>query len=849
MLEESLLKTNFIGRDGFRWWIGQICSAAEQANQLNGGGWGWRFKVRIMGYHPYSIVELPDKDLPWAICMLGVTDGTGAGNRATTVALSQGDVVLGFFLDGDNGQQPVIMGAFGNTLQKPSSDIPLPFTPFTGYTGRVKNDGSVVAKNEVNDSSAASQKSPRAVSKEDAKKVGQASGANDNPATKEIQASTAIGKKVLAATAATDSAIQNIQAETENFVKSVNDITGGINDVVGKKKEELFGLIDRVTASMQHSAGGMVQNMVTNTMDAMGTQLNTGLLTLYNGVFATVLAATGSSSIAKAAGTIAQASFIPSVKALSDKVGCMANSILNGIGDTIKGILQSVADNVTNFVSCIGDQVVGQVINVITGGISKFLGPLIGGLDKILNGFSPLTFLKKTADAMLGFSKTLGCEEVAPEFSLSSNEWIIGKGTTEKAGVAISDILKTANAVQSTLDNAVNAVQDIAGLSDSALGLFDFQNPSVSTPGFKSPLGECYAGPPELGGCGGTKIKLFGGKGFGGSASAIFGNLAAIADGGRGLTGSVIGVDLVNGGGGYTFPPFVEIVDECGRGIGATARAEVDYDPDSPTYQEITDIRIITPGFGYTLSSDNDDEYVFDDVRGPQIVSGGEDYDPETTTVTDSQGNTYVVQTDDDGGIIKVIRSSGATTSSNNVVGELDYPTVDTLVEYTVKSPTGSGAVLKPRLKKRPVEPQGEIKQVIDCISKEDDVVGYVDGKPYTGPFHVHPSNGRKMVGAFHVSSPHKYIYDTPEESLGSPTPIVGTTQSSTQTTTSTTTTTTSTSTPTATPSPTPTPTPTPPATSGGGGSAPTPSPTPTPPPSPPTPPPSSGGGGYGGGY
>ena len=167
------------------------------------------------------------------------------------------------------------------------------------------------------------------------------------------------------------------------------------------------------------------------------------------------------------------------------------------------------------------------------------------------------------------------------------------------------------------------------------------------------------------------------------------------------------------------------------------------------------------------------------------------------------------------------------------------------MVEYTVKSPTGSGAVLKPRLKKRPVEPQGEIKQVIDCISKEDDVVGYVDGKPYTGPFHVHPSNGRKMVGAFHVSSPHKYIYDTPEESLGSPTPIVGTTQSSTQTTTTTTTT----STPTATPSPTPTPTPTPPATSGGGGSAPTPSPTPTPPPSPPTPPPSSGGGGYGGGY
>ena len=26
MLEDSLLKSNFIGRDGFRWWIGQVAS-------------------------------------------------------------------------------------------------------------------------------------------------------------------------------------------------------------------------------------------------------------------------------------------------------------------------------------------------------------------------------------------------------------------------------------------------------------------------------------------------------------------------------------------------------------------------------------------------------------------------------------------------------------------------------------------------------------------------------------------------------------------------------------------------------------------------------------------------------
>ena len=52
MIDESLIKSNFVGRDGFRWWIGQIPPADAQGGQVNGAGWGNRFKVRIMGYHP-----------------------------------------------------------------------------------------------------------------------------------------------------------------------------------------------------------------------------------------------------------------------------------------------------------------------------------------------------------------------------------------------------------------------------------------------------------------------------------------------------------------------------------------------------------------------------------------------------------------------------------------------------------------------------------------------------------------------------------------------------------------------------------------------------------------------------
>jgi len=38
MIEESLLKSNFIGRDGFRWWIGQVAPVTVQDKQANKEG-------------------------------------------------------------------------------------------------------------------------------------------------------------------------------------------------------------------------------------------------------------------------------------------------------------------------------------------------------------------------------------------------------------------------------------------------------------------------------------------------------------------------------------------------------------------------------------------------------------------------------------------------------------------------------------------------------------------------------------------------------------------------------------------------------------------------------------------
>jgi len=844
MLEESLFKTNFIGRDGFRWWIGQVAPQSCWQDQADGAGWGNRVKVRIMGYHPYSELELPNEDLPWAQVLLGVTDGSGACNRAKTPKIEQADTVLGFFLDGDNAQLPCILGVFGRTdAVSYSGPYSAPFEPFTGFSGPIKKSSAVVA-NESNESNLDSQKSPRMVSPEIAEKLNKDI---KDPNKKEKAGFNAIGKKVTMATAKISSEIDNIKTDIENFVGDVQNIIKGITDGIGDFKQQINERIGAITKSIQSGATGLIHNMTGALSEAMGGAMNKGLDVLYKGVYATVLAATGSSKAADVAGIAAQSTFISPVKAISDALPCIANSVIGGIGGMIQGLLSNIADNVSNFVQCVADQGVGAIMNTIIGGVTKALQPLLGGVGKILGGFNPFSFLTSAVDAFQNVVSALDCNEPPADYALASNEWTIGVGTNEGSGTPVSQILETANKAREAASRGfgiVDAVQDIAGLTGS-LGVFDFANPSVSTPGFESVLGNCYAGPPELGGCGGTKIKIFGGKGIGGVANAIIG----LANADRGVTGSLLGVDLVNGGGGYTTPPFVEIVDECKSGYGAVARAVIDYDPNSPTYQEIIDIILVSPGENYTPSVDNPvNDITIDTDRPATIVTPGVNYTGNDgvgggDTVTDNIGNEYTIDVDENGGIRKL-----------TPIGELKFPQILGEVEFEINSLTGFGAILKPRFKRRPIEPQGEVKQVIDCISKDDDLVGYVNGKEYYGPFHIHPTNGRKMVGAKHTSAPHQYIYDTQAESLGSSSGTVSTTTQiiretlSTSSSTSSSTTTTSTTSSTTTPPPSSTP---PPTTSGGGGSTPstpTPSPTPTPP-SPPTPPPSSGGGGYGGGY
>ena len=116
MLETRHSKIDFLGKDGFQWFIAQVAPdkvwRTESNQNFNNG---FRAKIRILGYHPADNGEeggISDEDLPWAHFLVAPQFGAGNNNTGTSFALQGGEMVVGFFLDGEEAQQPVILGAF-----------------------------------------------------------------------------------------------------------------------------------------------------------------------------------------------------------------------------------------------------------------------------------------------------------------------------------------------------------------------------------------------------------------------------------------------------------------------------------------------------------------------------------------------------------------------------------------------------------------------------------------------------------------------------------------------------------------------------------------------------------------
>lgn len=243
--------------------------------------------------------------------------------------------------------------------------------------------------------------------------------------------------------------------------------------------------------------------------------------------------------------------------------------------------------------------------------------------------------------------------------------------------------------------------------------------------------------------CGPPKVKIFGGEGFGAVANAIISPVSS----------SVIGFDIINPGNNYLEDPFVELIDECGKGNGAKVKANISGGRlKNITIESVGDGYIATPdgslGGDGRVWKENNEGYAITEDGKYFVVPEGVNPPPNATFVPPSPpkpqpqypvlleieevavldsgfgyqpGDTIQV-TPDNGAVLEPIIQGGRVVSvrvKKPGLGFDDIPLIEVI------SDTGYNAEFSPIFRPVPPEevavevpPGATIIQVVDCVGK-----------------------------------------------------------------------------------------------------------------------------------
>ena len=570
MLEQGLIKTHFVGKDGFIWWIGQVVDQTKWAGNLpetptdttdGQKGFDFRYKVRIMGYHTAVPGELTDDDLPWASVMLPVTAGTSGGARQTP-QLRQGNFVYGFFLDGEDAQMPIIMGVIGyNQYTAVMKNVPdTPFSPFSGYTvddtvprdalGTTQEEGEGVA-----DDVDKSKTNNKEVMESPASLVGRKDGASKEAADNESRPKIipTISKCEPAPLVGIQREMKNMMAEIERIKKTANDwetkVSTKVDDIeeaIAKVKDNatkaIAGDVKRITAEIQKNAIKKVNDVVSET---------------YNEVFPTELP-----------------QLKVEVEIANDELACLFKNIMKNLTGMVGGFLDQIMDRFITTPPCATENFIGSLLGKVSGLIDSAISSVMAPIKGLLAGMGAAT---GALDDVMGFATDalsfLSCEE-DPRCS-EVKEWNPIGGAEPPVTLDLFSIVNKAKEAAGLVQNAVEGVTNIGDTLSGIAKNADFSD--AFKPG-------CNTGPVN---CGPPTVEFIGGGGSGATGNVIVSALT-----------TVLGVDIITPGGGYIGAPRLKFTDSCNNGKGARGRAVINEQG------EVTKVIIDDTGIDYLPAPD-----------------------------------------------------------------------------------------------------------------------------------------------------------------------------------------------------------------------------------------------------
>ena len=504
---------NFIGKDGFNWWVGQVENDGGRYwnTELNDGegdydysdfDWTNKVKVRIIGYHNPNRKELPTVDLPWAQVLMPAIYGMRSG-IGSIQQLQLNSWVVGFFMDGASAQVPIVMGSIAdeNPISAYSQEGGKEFgfaqlnSPFfkkrdhgeqgsssgnTANTVEVNADTGHDKKAENNDGHKKEEgttdtKNERGPAKEETEKQA--------AATEKQKVTVQVGNGKCGSETATK--LEGPMAEFMKFARGVekNDIDEFIDKQTGKVVDMEYE-INIMSQRIQKKLTGLTANIKGVVMEETNKLVQDGLANL---------------SIPDPA---LDTAVRKQLKDVGDLVSCLFKQAIGELGDFIKGMLKDLVEKVLDTALCLVQNFLGEIMKKLMDNITSALGVLKGvtgaikgAKDKIQNLLNKVgDFIDLFCDGELScaigasvFDTGIGAKAkgndatakniaqyaVKPPNSIS----IIGKGNPIKGFVPAVD----RNGVKKVFNTANGALVDLNSAAGAATGIslknFDTRGP------------------------------------------------------------------------------------------------------------------------------------------------------------------------------------------------------------------------------------------------------------------------------------------------------------------------------------------------------------------------------------
>ena len=674
MLETRHSEVDFIGKDGFHWFIGQVVpDKAWRTKNNQNFDQGFRAKVRILGHHPGESEDeggISDEDLPWAHFLVSPQFGAGHSYGGTGFALQGGEVVFGFFVDGEEAQQPVVIGCFSSSsdtvvnksyeeiLSKGTSGF-FPYAPpkaleKANYVRRKedkpndKSGGVVTSDNKVKDDGT-----------ETGEKVedGTVDKHFDNKTYPVKKAQKCVDPKGL---------LSDVKSGLEKFTERINEleqVKDGWIDPITSTIVDMDKLVDKASEKAAASLSSIVRKTRKNLFDEINITVDGSLNFLDPDHLIKNL----------------------EIKKQKDRIYCLMENVLKGLKNVISDFLKGMLGKIVNLPLCALENLLGGILSKITDMIQNAIKGPLAAISKLagiqLPNFSDM--MSKALDFAQAGIALLECEGIECEKEPSDYE--TNKGEKKKEIPGAKRIGNIANAVSSlsrgfTGSEVASITKNIfPGIDSITGGVGGFvRNKTGIVEGVKENTGGGLGTVGQLaGGCSGTKgpfgkecgppkVEIFGGNGVGGFADAVINEI-----------GQVVGVRMTDLGFGYTEAPYITVKDNCNNGNGASLEPIL-FDG------KIVNMVVVDPGGGYlgaeSATADDVGTEMVGIIDAVQVVQTGNGYQ-EGDTITSDTGCAFLPSIE-----------NGRITG---VEGVCNIPFTK-FPELTVNSKTGSGAVVRP---------------------------------------------------------------------------------------------------------------------------------------------------------